>query len=110
MLPEDDRVIETCKILDYWRLYMCICWWIGYLKFFFFFSFFFLFFFFFSYKREERLLISEMFTVKFHSDQVVREVLLSDQGTDGEFDSKQYIHWYRLGKAWSYEKWIMQLE
>ena len=34
MLPEDDRMIETCRsvlsvlmqILDYERLYMCICW------------------------------------------------------------------------------------
>jgi len=34
MLPEDDRVIETCRrvlsvlmsILDYYRQYMCICW------------------------------------------------------------------------------------
>ena len=34
MLPEDDRMIEKCRkvlsvlmqILDYERLYMCICW------------------------------------------------------------------------------------
>ena len=34
MLPEDDRMIETCRsvlsvlmqILNYLRLYMCICW------------------------------------------------------------------------------------
>ena len=34
MLPEDDRMIEICRsvlsvliqILDYCRLYMCICW------------------------------------------------------------------------------------
>ena len=38
---------------------------------------------------------SEVYAAKFHSDQVMREVSLLDQGRDGEFDSKKYIDWSR---------------